>query len=393
MDNFTYQNPTKIIFGRGAQHNAGAECARYANKILLHYGGGSVKKTGLYAEVAASLKKAGVEFLELPGVKPNPRLSLVREGIKLCREKGIGLILAVGGGSVIDSAKAIAAGVLYDGDVWDFFSGKAAPPEKALPVGTILTIPAAGSEASTGCVITNEEGDYKWAFNSEAVYPRFSMLNPELAFTLPEYQVACGAADILAHLMERYFTNTQRVELMDRLIEATMKTVIGNAPAVLDKRDDYDAWAEIMWAGTLAHNNLLNTGRVGDWASHDIEHELSAIYDVAHGAGLAVVFPAWMQHVYRHDVARFAQFAVRVFGVDHDFFSPEKTAEEGIRRLTAFFRSLGLPVTLEELGAGLDRLEEMAAKCAAPERGAAGHFVALDKEGVLSVLKLATKNR
>lgn len=389
MDNFTFQNPTKIIFGRGAQKSAGAECARYAKKVLLHYGGASAKKTGLLAAVADSLKEAGVEYVELPGVKPNPRLSLVREGIALCREKGLGLILAVGGGSVIDSAKAIAAGAPYDGDVWDFFTGKAAPPEKALPVGTILTIPAAGSEASTGCVITKEDGDYKRAFNSEAVYPRFSMLNPELAFTLPDFQVACGAADILAHLMERYFTNTKRVELMDRLIESTMKTVIGNVRAVLDKRDDYDAWAEIMWAGTIAHNNLLNTGREGDWASHDIEHELSGIYDVAHGAGLAVVFPAWMKHVHRHDVDRFAQFAARVFGVDHDFFSPEKTALEGIRRLTAFFRSIGLPVTLEELGAGVDRLEEMAAKCTDNPRGAVGNFVVLDKGAVLRVLTLA----
>ncbi len=389
MDNFSYQNPTRIIFGRGAENEAGAQCLGYARKILLHYGGGSVKKSGLLGRITASLDKAGVEYVELAGVKPNPRLSLVREGIALCREKGLGLVLAVGGGSVIDSAKAIAAGVLYDGDVWDFFTGKAAPPEKALPVGVVLTIPAAGSEASTGCVITREEGGYKRAFNSEAVYPRFSMLNPEMAFTLPPYQVACGVSDILAHLMERYFTNSPHVETTDRLIEACMKTVINNVHAVLAKSDDYDAWAEIMWTGTIAHNNLLNTGRVGDWASHDIEHELSGMYDVTHGAGLATVFPAWMKHVLDHDVNRFAQFATRVFGADHDFFDPRRTALEGVKRLTAFFRSIGMPVTLSELGVGEDKLAEMAAKCVDNPAGTVGNFVKLDKEGVLAVLRLA----
>jgi len=389
MDNFSYQNPTRIIFGKGAENEAGPQCLQYAKKVLLHYGGGSVKKSGLLGRITASLDKAGVAWEELPGVKPNPRLSLVREGIALCRDKGLGLVLAVGGGSVIDSAKAIAAGVLYDGDVWDFFTGKAAPPEKALPVGVVLTIPAAGSEASTGCVITKEEGGYKRAFNSEAVYPRFSMLNPEMAYTLPAYQVACGASDILAHLMERYFTNTPHVETTDRLIEALMKTVINNARKVLAKSDDYDAWAEMMWTGTLAHNNLMNTGRVGDWASHDIEHEISGMYDVTHGAGLATVFPAWMKHVMDHDVNRFAQFASRVFGVEHDFFDPRDAALQGIGRLVAFYKSIGMPVTLAELGAGEDRLEEMAAKCVENPVGTVGNFVKLDKDGVLAVLKLA----
>ena len=386
MDNFTFQNPTKIIFGRGAETKVGAECAACGGPVLLHYGGGSVKKTGLYDAVAGSLRDAGVAFEELGGVKPNPRLSLVREGIALCRDKDVKLILAVGGGSVIDSSKAIAAGVPYQGDVWDFFVEKAVP-QAALPVGTVLTIPAAGSEASTGCVISNEDGDYKRAFNSELVYPRFSALNPEAAFTLPDHQVAAGAADILAHLMERYFTNTRRVELMDRVIESVMKTVMGNLPAVLAKRDDYDSWAEIMWAGTIAHNNLLNTGREGDWGSHSIEHELSAVYDVTHGAGLAVVFPAWMKYVYKHDIDRFAQFAVRVFGVDHSFFSPEKTALEGVARLIAYFKSVGLPTTLAELGVVDDRFEEMAAKCT--EYGPVGRFVPLDKDGVAAVFRLA----
>ena len=388
MDSFIFQNPTKIIFGKGTESQVGSEAAQYGNKVLLHYGGGSIKKTGLYNKITASLEAAGVDYIELPGVKPNPRLSLVREGIKLCRDNGISLVLAVGGGSVIDSSKAIAMGVVYDGDVWDFFVGKAVP-QKALPVATILTIPAAGSEASTGCVITDENGWYKRAVNSELIYPRFSILNPELAFTLPKYQAACGGSDILAHLMERYFTNTKNVELTDRLIEATMKTVINNISIIMEHPTDYNAWAEVMWAGTVAHNNLLNTGREGDWASHDIEHELSGIYDVAHGAGLSVIFPAWMKYLYMHDVNRFSQFAARVWNVDYCAESPEKTAQEGIKRLENFYKSLELPVTLKELGIVDDRLEEMADKCTSSDKSTLGNFIKLRKSDVLNILRLA----
>jgi len=242
MDNFVFHNPTKIIFGKGTESTVGVEAAAVSNKVLLHYGGRSIKKSGLYDRVVASLKAAGVAFVELGGVKPNPRLSLVRDGIAICRAEKVGLILAVGGGSVIDSAKAIATGVPYSGDVWDFFTG-AAVPKEALPLATILTIPAAGSEASTGCVVTKEEGQLKRAFNSDLVYPRFSILNPQLAFSLPRDQVANGVADIMAHLLERYFTNTRQVEFTDRLIEGTLRTVIDVAPRVLAKADDYDAWA------------------------------------------------------------------------------------------------------------------------------------------------------
>lgn len=388
MDNFIFQNPTKIIFGKDVENQVGEETIQYSKKILLHYGGGSIKQTGLYDKVVSSLKKEGIEYIELSGVKPNPRLSLVREGIKICRENDINFILAIGGGSVIDSAKAIAFGVPYDGDVWDLFLGKDVV-KKALPLATILTIPAAGSEASTGCVITNEDGGFKRAVNSEYIYPRFSMLNPELAFTLPKYQVACGSADILAHLMERYFTNTQNVELMDRLIESTMKTVINNVQIVLVEATNYDAWAEIMWAGTVAHNNLLNTGRVGDWGSHDIEHELSGIYDVAHGAGLATVFPAWMKYVYNHDIQRFVQFAVRVWNVENSFWSPERTALEGIRRLENFLKSIGMPTVLGELGIPDSRLEEMADKCTNGDTSTVGNFIKLGKKDVFNILKLA----
>jgi len=386
MDNFTFNNPTRIIFGRGTEQQVGAETRRHASRVLLHYGGQSIRRSGLYDRVKASLAQAGIAVVELGGVQPNPRLSLVHEGIRLCREHRLELILAVGGGSVIDSAKAIAAGVPYEGDVWDFYTGKAVPAS-ALPVATVLTIPAAGSEASTGTVITREEGQLKRAFDSEVVYPVFSILNPELAFTLPPFQVACGAADIMAHLMERYFTNSHPVELTDRLLEGTMKNLIGNAPKVLAEPTNYDAWAEVMWTGCVAHNNLLNTGRAGDWASHDIEHELSGIYDVAHGAGLAVVFPAWMKHVLHQDVARFAQWAVRVWGVEQDFFSAEATAREGIRRLTAFFSGLGLAPTLSGLGIHDDRLEEMARKCSRGGTATVGHFVELDEAGILAVLQ------
>lgn len=388
MKNFTYQNPAKIIFGKGAENKVGEEVAQYSKKILLHYGGASAKKTGLYDRVVNSLKAAGVEFMELAGVLPNPRLSLVREGIRLCRENKLDLILAVGGGSVIDSAKGIAAGVLYDGDVWDFYAGKA-EVSAALPVATILTIPAAGSESSTASVLTNEDGWLKRGYNSQHLIPCFSILNPELAFTLPRFQVACGAADIIAHLMERYFTNIQNVELTDRLIEATVKTVVHNAPLALEQPDNYDAWAEVMWSGTIAHNNLLDTGRIGDWASHSIEHELSGIYDIAHGAGLAVVFPAWMKYNFQHDVTRFAQFATRIWNVDANYWSPERTALEGIARHEAFFKSIGLPTRLCELNIGPDRLEEMADKCTQGDTVTVGQFVPLNKQDVYNILKLA----
>ena len=388
MDNFTYHNPTKILFGRGMENEVGAEVARYSRRILLHFGGGSIKKSGLYDRVAASLKSAGVEWVELGGVKPNPRLGLVHEGVKLCRERDLDFVLAVGGGSAIDSAKAIAMGAANDGEVWDYFVGRR-EPTRALPVATILTIPAAGSESSTASVVTNEDGWIKRGFNSELLYPKFSVLNPELAFTLPAFQVACGSADIMSHLMERYFTNSRNVAFVDRLLEATMKTVIAQAPKVLANPTDYDAWSELMWAGTIAHNNLLNTGRVGDWGSHDIEHEISGIYDVAHGAGLAVVFPAWMKHVLDHDLDRFVQWSVRVWNVELDMFDRHATARAGIARLETFFHSIGLGTTLAELGVGAERIDEMAKKATDGDTRRIGNFVKLDSAEVAKVLKLA----
>jgi alcohol dehydrogenase len=388
MENFVFQNRTRIIFGKNTELEIGTEVKKWADKILIHYGSGHIKKSGLYDRVVSSLSKAGVKFIELGGVKPNPRLSLVKEGIKICRENGIRFILAVGGGSVIDSSKAIAVGVPFNGDVWDFYTGNATPAS-ALNVGTVLTIPAAGSEASPSSVITNSDGDLKRGLTNELIQPVFSILNPQLTFTLPPFQTACGAADIMAHIMERYFTNTVHVELTDRLCEATMKTLINNVPICLKDPQNYHARAEVMWAGTVAHNDLLGTGRTGDWGSHMIEHEISGIYDIAHGAGLAAVFPAWMKNVYRNNIPRFVQFASRVWNVEIDYADQEKTALEGIARLEKFFVSIGLPVTLKEMGINDDRLEEMAHKCTGGNCFTAGNFVKLDKSGVLEILRTA----
>jgi len=388
MQNFIYQNTTKIVFGKGTEEEVGEYTAKHGSKVLLHYGGGSIKKYGTYDKVVKSLEKAGIEYVELGGVEPNPKLSLVHKGIELAKEESVDFILAVGGGSVIDSAKAIAVGYFYDGDVWDFYYNNVEITE-ALPVGVVLTIPAAGSESSTSSVVTKMDGMYKRSIGTELVRPKFAIMNPEITFTLPDYQTACGAVDIMAHIMERYFTNTDNVEYTDRLSEASLKTIINNTPKVLEDNEDYAARAEIMWVGSNAHNGLLGTGREEDWSSHGMEHELSGIYDVAHGAGLAVVFPAWMEYVYQHDLERFAQFAHRVWDVDPDFKDLEWTAQQGIKKTKEFFSDIGMPVTLAELDIPADRLEEMAKK--ATENGPIGSFVELDTEDVLKIYKSALK--
>lgn len=386
MNNFTFQNTTRIIFGKGTENTVGSEVKKYSGKILLHYGGGSIKRSGLYDKVVKSLTEAGVEFVELGGVKPNPRLSLIYEGIDLCRKNGVEFILAVGGGSVIDSAKGIATGVYYDGDVWDCYVKKG-EATRALPIGTILTIPAAGSESSGSSVVTKEEGQLKRDIGYDFLRPQFSILNPEFCFTLPAYQVACGATDIMAHVMERYFTNTPNVEYVDRLSEATLVTIVNNVPRALSNPNDYDAFAEIMWAGTIAHNDLLGCGREQDWSSHNIEHELSGIFDIAHGAGLAIMFPAWMKYVYKTNVNRFVQFAVRVWKVEQDFANPERTALEGIARIESFFKSIGVPTRLSEANITDERFEEMAEK--AVGKGSMGGFMKLKKDDIVNIYKLA----
>lgn len=389
MVDFNFFNGTEIIFGKGRENEIGAYAAKYGKKVLLHYGGGSIKKTGLYDKVITSLHDKGLEIIELGGVRPNPRLGLVREGIEICRKEKVEIILAVGGGSVLDSAKAIAVGALYDGDVWDFYIGKAEPQE-SLPVGTILTLSATGSESNMGSVITNEDGWYKrTSAEPYCMCPRFSILNPELLYTVPRNHAAYGIADILTHLMEQFFTNVTHTELMDRVIAGMMKTIINNAHAVLDNPEDYDAWSQIMWCGAAGHNTLVGSGRIGDWASHNIEHELSGIYDVSHGAGLAALFPAWMKYVYKYNPDRFVQFAVDVWNIDNDYFDKEKTVLKGIKSLEDFFKSMGLAVTLSGLGIGSDRFEEMAAKATGNDTYTVGNVAELKKEDVYNIFKLA----
>lgn len=387
MIDFTYTSPTEIVFGRDCHKQIGERLKALSGKVMLHYGGSSIKRSGLYDEITASLREAGLPFVELGGVQPNPRLRLVRQGIELCRAEGVDLILAVGGGSVIDSAKAISLGAPFEGDVWDIYLGKI-QPETRLPVATVLTIPAAGSESSPSSVITNEEGWLKRGYTNQIIRPVLSFLNPALCMTLPEAQIRYGASDIMAHLMERYFTNTIHVDLSDRLLEGALRTMLLKLPAVLADRSDYDTWAEIMWTGTVAHNGVLGMGREEDWASHGIEHELSALYDIAHGAGLSIVFPAWMKYVYKRNVQRFVQFAVRVFGVDLAFDDPEAIALEGIRRLEDFYRSVGLPVRLSEVGIDGSRISEMAEK-AAFRGGRLGHFVSLSAQDIEKIYRLA----
>lgn len=390
MINFTFHNPTKIRFGKGAAEEAGRLAAAYGTRILLHYGGGSIKANGLYDIVVKSLDSAGLAWYELAGVKPNPRLTLVEEGIRLCKEKEIDLILAVGGGSTIDSAKAIALGARTETPVWDFYLGKAQKITDALPVGVVLTIPATGSESSDSSVVTNEETGLKRYVGSPLLYPRFALLDPEVTFSMPPYQIACGASDILSHLFERYFTRVDHVDYSDRLIEASIKTVLLHGPLALQDPRNYDVRAEIMWVGTVAHNNLLNAGRIGDWASHDIEHELSGMYDIAHGAGLSIITPAWMKYVYKDDIDRFVQLAVRVFDVDLAFADRDGIVHEMIRRLEDWYRRMGLPVRLSEGGIPSDRLREMADLCLFG-RPSVGNFRKLQAEDVLAIYRLASE--
>ena len=387
MLNFTFSNTTKIVFGKGVEEKVGKEAAVYGRKVLLHYGGGHIVRSGLKARVEASLREAGLEIVELGGVQPNPRLSLVQEGIELVRREKVDFILAVGGGSVIDSAKAIAIGVPYEGNVWDFYAGKA-DAEESMPVGVVLTIPAAGSEASPSSVITNEDGWLKRGYTALVMRPKFALMNPELTFSLPPYQTACGVSDMMAHIMERYFTNEPEVGFSDHLCEAALRSIIQEAPKVIAEPENYGARANIMWAGTIAHNDLLGMGRSEDWSSHNIEHELSAIYDIAHGAGLSIVFPAWMKYVYKHNINRFVQFSVRVFLVEQDFFNPEQTVLEGIWCLEEFYRRIGLPVRLQDAVIPADRFEEMAAKATANDTFKLGAFLPLGQKDVLAIYEL-----
>ncbi|CAM3653642.1 iron-containing alcohol dehydrogenase [Cohnella lubricantis] len=387
MNNFTFHNPTKIIFGEGSLSQLGQEAAKHSNKALIVYGGGSVKRTGLYDKVVAQLKEHHIETFELGGIEPNPRLATVRKGIEIIRSNGIGFILAVGGGSVIDASKAIAAGVPYEGDVWDFLT-RQAKPTSAVPLGTVLTLSATGSEMNGGAVITNWEENRKLSFGSIYTFPKFSILDPTLTFTVPADQTAYGSVDMMTHVFEQYFSHTTDTPLQERLCESIMRTIVDNAPIAIAKPDDYAARANLMLCGTYALNGgMISVGVQGDWASHGIEHELSAIYDIPHGAGLSIVYPNWMKHVYRERIERFVQFAVRVWDVDPSGKTDDEIAMAGIQATREFFTRIGAPATLTEVGIGDDRLKEMADK--AVHFGPLGSFKKLTSEDVEQIYRLS----
>lgn len=390
MNNFNFHRPTDIYFGRGAENNAGEICKKHGGtKVLIHFGGKSAIKSGLIDRVEKSLTAAGLSYVKLGGVQPNPRAELVYEGIELCKKEGVDMILAVGGGSVIDSSKAIAMGVPYAGDFWDFFMG-GKTPEVSLPLGSVLTIAAAGSECSNSCVIDKEVNGIikKKGSNCQANVAKFAIMNPELTMTLPSYQTACGCCDIMCHVMERYFTNTKDVEVTDQLCEGILRAMVAMIPRVMKDPNDYEARANIMWASSLAHNNLCGVDREQDWASHRIEHELSALYDCAHGAGLSVIMPAWMEHVMDHDVMRFAQFANRVFGCAMDFAHPEVTAKNGIAALRALWKSAGLPLSFADLGAKKEDIPTLLNNLGIDDH-TEGHFMILKRPDVEAIFNIA----
>ena len=389
MNNFVFYSPTEFVFGKATEMQVGALARKYgARKVMIVYGGGSVVRSGLLDRVKQSLQEAGIEYCLMGGVQPNPVDTKVYEGIEFCRREQADMLLPVGGGSVIDTAKAIAAGVLYEGDFWDFYIGKA-KVTKALKVAVVLTIPAAGSEGSGNTVITKLDGLQKLSLRvPEVLRPVFSIMNPELTYTLPPFQTACGVADMMAHIMERYFTNTQEVEIGDRLCEGTLMAIINEAPKVMRNPEDYGARANLMWAGMIAHNGTCGVGCEEDWASHFLEHEISAIYGVTHGAGLSVIFPAWMTWMVEHNVGKIAQYAVRVWGVPESE-DKKAVALEGIGKLKAFFGSLGLPVTFKELGVENPDIDRLADSLHRNKGELVGNYVKLTKQDSKEIYRLA----
>ena len=391
MFHFNYYAPTQVVFGKGTEEKTGELVkAQNCKKVLIHYGSGSVKRTGLLDRVKQALEKENLAYTELGGVVPNPRLSLVKEGIELCKKEGVDFILAVGGGSVIDSAKAIGYGVANGGDVWDFYSHKRSAAG-CLPIGVILTISATGSEMSDSSVITNEDGWIKTGYHSEYCRPKFAIMNPELTMTLPDYQTACGCTDILMHTMERYFTQGENMELTDSIAEALMRTVIENTKILKENPKDYNARAEVMWAGSLSHNGLTGCGNGGnDFATHALEHELGGMYDVAHGAGLAALWGSWARYVYKEIPERFHKFAVRVMGLE-DTGDAEEMAVRGIEAMEAFFREIKMPTNLRELGLtpSEEELKELAHKCSLNTGGHKGSAKVLYEADMLAIYEMA----
>ena len=389
MNNFVFYSPTEFVFGKATEMQVGALARKHgARKVMIVYGGGSVVRSGLLDRVKQSLREAGIEYCLMGGVQPNPVDTKVYEGIEFCRREQADMLLPVGGGSVIDTAKAIAAGVLYEGDFWDFYIGKA-KVTKALKVAVVLTIPAAGSEGSGNTVITKLDGLQKLSLRvPEVLRPVFSIMNPELTYTLPPFQTACGVADMMAHIMERYFTNTQEVEIGDRLCEGTLMAIINEAPKAMRNPEDYGARANLMWAGMIAHNGTCGVGCEEDWASHFLEHEISAIYGVTHGAGLSVIFPAWMTWMVEHNVGKIAQYAVRVWGVPESE-DKKAVALEGIGKLKAFFSSLALPVTFIELGIEDPDIDRLADSLHRNKGELVGNYVKLTKQDSKEIYRLA----
>ena len=391
MFHFNYYAPTQVVFGKDTEEKTGELVkAQNCKKVLIHYGSGSVKRTGLLDRVKQALEKENLAYTELGGVVPNPRLSLVKEGIELCKKEGVDFILAVGGGSVIDSAKAIGYGVANGGDVWDFYSHKRSAAG-CLPIGVILTISATGSEMSDSSVITNEDGWIKTGYHSEYCRPKFAIMNPELTMTLPDYQTACGCTDILMHTMERYFTQGENMELTDSIAEALMRTVIENTKILKENPKDYNARAEVMWAGSLSHNGLTGCGNGGnDFATHALEHELGGMYDVAHGAGLAALWGSWARYVYKEIPERFHKFAVRVMGLE-DTGDAEEMAMRGIEAMEAFFCEIKMPTNLRELGLtpSEEELKELAHKCSLNTGGHKGSAKVLYEADMLAIYEMA----
>ncbi|MBR0260053.1 MAG: iron-containing alcohol dehydrogenase [Prevotella sp.] len=392
MKDFNFYAPTRIVFGKSSEEKiAELVIANNGKKILLHYGGGSAERSGLLNVVRKQLRDAGLNFVELGGVVPNPLLSKVQEGIELCRKEQVDFILAVGGGSVIDSSKAIGYGVNYAGDVWDFWDGKAVPQE-CLPIGVVLTIPAAGSEMSSSCVITKDEGLNKRGFNCDLCRCKFAVMNPERTYTLPVYQTAAGATDIMMHTMERYFSKYEDMTLTDAISEALLRTVKDAVLVVLEHPEDYRNRAQIMWASSLAHNDLTELGLDKDFATHKMEHELSALFGVTHGAGLAAIWPSWARYVKDKHLSRFVRFAVNVMGIENDFAHPDETAEKGIRAVEEFYHKIGMPINIHELlGREIttDEIEEMVKKCSRGGTLKLGSIEVIDAEAMRKIYQMA----
>ena len=392
MKDFTYYAPTEVVFGEQSEEQVASLVKKYGGtKVLVHYGGQSAVRSGLLDKICGLLREGGVEYVTLGGVVPNPRLSLVHEGIDLCRREGIDFVLAVGGGSVIDSGKAIAYGVCYDGDVWDIYIGKATP-EKMLPVASVLTIPAAGSEMSEASVITNEDGDVKIGYSNSLSRPKFAIMNPRRTMTLPPYQTAAGVTDMMMHTMERYFTKDDDMDITTDIAEAMLRSMKNAVFAVLKNPEDYRYRAQIMWGGSLMHNGLTGCGISDDWATHQIEHELSAMFGVTHGAGLAAVWPSWARYVMHENLSRFVRFAVNVMDVPNDFTDPECTALRGIEAMERFYHAIGMPVNIKELigkEVSDEEIHEMVRKCSRNFQRTIGCLKVLNTEDMEAIYKMA----